>query len=59
LCKLCHDACTMLEYGHGRKIRVDPCDRNQRPAILDQIKRILEERHPSRQREILKAVRIG
>lgn len=57
LCKICHDACTMLEYGHGRTERVDPSDPAQRPALLDQIKRLLEERRPGRQRELLKAAR--
>jgi CRISPR system Cascade subunit CasD len=57
LCKICHDACTMLEYGHGRKERVDPCNPVQRAAILEQIERILKEQHPGRRRELLKAVR--
>ncbi len=41
LCELCHDACTMLEYGHDMYAhRVDPSDPAQRPAILQQIGRL-------------------
>jgi CRISPR system Cascade subunit CasD len=57
LCKLCHDACTMLEYGHGRAVRIDPSDRAQRPAILEQISRIVKERRLGRRQELLQAAR--
>lgn len=57
LCKTCHDACTMLEYGHGRAERVDPSHPDQRQVMLEQIERILAETHPGRRRELLKAAR--
>lgn len=57
LCKICHDACTMLEYAHGRTERVDPSDPAQRAAILSQIKRLIEGRRWGRRRELLSAVR--
>ncbi len=58
LCKLCHQACNMLEYGHDmRRRRVDPSDPTQRQAILHQIKRLLTERRLGRRRELLKAAR--
>ena len=35
LCRLCHDACTMLEYGAGMGMdRIDPCDPAWRDRIL-------------------------
>lgn len=35
LCRLCHDACTMLEYGAGMTMdRIDPCDPTWRDRIL-------------------------
>ena len=58
LCKLCHDACTMLEYGHelyGQ--RVDPADPALRPAILQQIARLMNERRLGRRRELLETTR--
>lgn len=58
LCKLCHDACTMLEYGRGMGMqRVDPCDPVQRGMILDQIKRLLKERRLGHRRELMEAAR--
>lgn len=57
LCKLCHSACTMLEYGIDRGRRIDPSDQAQRPVILEQIKRLIDERHPGNQRKLLKSVR--
>jgi CRISPR system Cascade subunit CasD len=58
LCELCHDACTMLEYGHdmGAK-RVDPADPAQRPLILHQIQRLLQERRSGQRRQVLRTVR--
>lgn len=58
LCKLCHEACTMLEYGsdmHQR--RIDPSDSQQRPRILQQIERLLETRRFNRRAELLEAAR--
>jgi CRISPR system Cascade subunit CasD len=35
LCRLCHDSCTMLEYGSGMTMdRIDPCDPAWRDRIL-------------------------
>jgi hypothetical protein len=58
LCTICHDACTMLEYGRDmRAHRIDPSDPAQRQAILLQIDRLLKERRLGRRREILEAGR--
>jgi CRISPR-associated protein Cas5/CasD subtype I-E len=58
VCKLCHDACTMLEYGHDmRTKRIDPSDKEHRPAILRRIKRLLVERRLGRRRELLASAR--
>ncbi|MEK6676624.1 MAG: type I-E CRISPR-associated protein Cas5/CasD [Planctomycetota bacterium] len=58
LCKICHDACTMLEYGHDMRLRwIDPSDPAQRPAILRQIDRLLSERRLGRRRELLASAR--
>jgi CRISPR system Cascade subunit CasD len=58
LCEVCHDACTMLEYGQDMRMqRIDPSDPAQRPAILQQIKRLVEGRRLGRRRELLEAVR--
>lgn len=58
LCKTCHDACTMLEYGQDmRRKRIDPSDPAQRPAILRQIERLLVERRLGRRRELLESAR--
>jgi len=58
LCKICHDACTMLEYSHGMEAhRVDPSDPAQRQAMRHQIKRLLSEGHLGRRRELLKTAR--
>jgi CRISPR system Cascade subunit CasD len=58
LCKMCHDACTMLEYGQDmRTRRIDPADPAQRPAILGQIGRLLAERRLGRRRELLETAR--
>ncbi len=58
LCKNCHDACTMLEYGRDMQTqRIDPSDPDQRPAILQQIERLLKERRLGRRRELLEAAR--
>lgn len=58
LCKLCHDACTILEYGHDmRRRRIDPADPERRPELLTQINRLLTERRANRRRELLEAGR--
>ena len=55
LCRLCHDACTMLEYAQGdRPIRVDPADPDQADALLEQVHRILETgRRTQRRKDLL------
>ena len=58
VCKICHDACTILEYSHDmRAQRIDPSDPEQRPAILHQITRLLAERRLGRRRDLLEATR--
>lgn len=58
LCKICHDACTMLEYGHDmRAHRVDPSDPTHRPMILSQIERLLKERRHGQRRKLLRTAR--
>lgn len=58
LCKTCHDACTMLEYGSAMQTqRIDPCDPNRRSEMLRQIDRLLNERRLARRRELLEAAR--
>jgi len=59
LCRTCHDACTMLEYGTGVAERVDPLDPAQRPAILRQIRRLIAERRSGRRRELLESGRVA
>lgn len=60
LCKLCHDACTTLEYGHDmRAHRVDPLEPAQRDIILRQIGRLLAEQRLGQRRELLRAARMG
>lgn len=45
LCRLCHDACTMLEYGSGMTTyRIDPCLTEWREKILSIRKEIVEFR---------------
>ena len=58
VCKICHDACSMLEYSHDMQARrIDPSDPKQRPTILQQIERLLTERRQGRRRELLEAGR--
>ncbi|HMD86536.1 MAG TPA: type I-E CRISPR-associated protein Cas5/CasD [Terriglobia bacterium] len=60
LCKVCHDACTMLEYGHDMQAhRVDPSDPAQRQTILRQIKRNVAEQRLGQRRELLRTARIA
>jgi formate hydrogenlyase subunit 6/NADH:ubiquinone oxidoreductase subunit I len=54
LCRLCHDACTALEYSHfTERRRVDPADSNHRSMILRQIKRLLSEQQKVRRCKML------
>jgi CRISPR system Cascade subunit CasD len=57
LCKICHDACTALEYGQDRRKRIDPSDPVQRPLILRQVARNLVERRLGRRRALLESAR--
>jgi CRISPR system Cascade subunit CasD len=58
LCRLCHFACSSLEYGHDmRHHRIDPLDPHLRQPILEQIARLLKEGQPQRRRELLSAAR--
>ena len=59
LCRICHDACTMLEYGRDLRLRrVDPSAPEQREEILAQITKILSERRMGRRRELLETSRL-
>lgn len=54
LCRLCHEACTSLEYGNDmRRRRIDPSDPQQRGRILDQIGHLLRKPDEGRRRELL------
>lgn len=58
LCRVCHDACTMLEYGHDMQAhRVDPSDPAQRQTILCQIQRNVTEQRLGQRRELLRSAR--
>ncbi len=58
LCEICHDACSMLEYGRDmRSHRVDPSDPAQRDMILSQIERLLKERRHGQRRKLLRSAR--
>lgn len=58
LCRLCHLACSTLEYGHDMRChRIDPLDPAQRQPILEQIARLMKEGQPHRRRELLSAAR--
>ena len=58
LCEICHDACSMLEYGkYMRARRVDPSDPDDRQMILDQIERLLRERRFGQRRSLLRSAR--
>jgi len=58
LCKLCHDACTQLEYGRDLKThRIDPADPEQRQMILAQVQKLLTGRRLGRRRVIREASR--
>lgn len=58
LCKTCHDACTMLEYGMNMELRrMDPLDPEQRSLLLEQIQRLHRDAHLARRRALLETVR--
>lgn len=58
LCRICHDACTQLEYGRAmRERRFDPADPLQRDTILQQISTLLASRRLGRRRAILENAR--
>lgn len=58
LCRICHDACSMLEYGHDMQARrIDPSDPAQRKTLLCQIDRLLAEQRLGQRRELLRAAR--
>ena len=53
LCKICHDACTQLEYGSGMgRIRIDPADMANREAILGQVRKLLSQRRMARRQAV-------
>lgn len=55
LCRLCHDAVTMLEYGHGMGLdRIDPCDTRWRDEILRTRGEILRFRSEEGRRRALR-----
>lgn len=58
LCRICHDACTQLEYGRDMQAhRIDPADPTQRQVILQQITRLMTSRRLGRRRAILENTR--
>jgi len=58
LCRMCHDACTQLEYGHDmREHRIDPTDPKQRGKIMRQINLLVTSRRLGRRRAILENTR--
>jgi CRISPR system Cascade subunit CasD len=58
LCRICHDACTQLEYGGDmRQHRIDPTDPGQRESILLQIERLMTSRRIGRRLAILETTR--
>jgi CRISPR system Cascade subunit CasD len=60
LCRICHDACTQLEYGGGmQQQRIDPTNPGQRETILRQITLLLTSRRLGRRRAILENTRVA
>jgi CRISPR system Cascade subunit CasD len=56
VCRVCHDAMTLLEYAAGMSgERIDPCDLRHRDAVLDQRKNILTHRDRLRRNRALRA----
>ncbi|HRQ71638.1 MAG TPA: type I-E CRISPR-associated protein Cas5/CasD [Phycisphaerales bacterium] len=55
LCRLCHDAVTMIEYGHGMGLdRIDPCEPRWRDDILRARGEILRFRSEESRRRALR-----
>jgi hypothetical protein len=55
LCRLCHDAVTMIEYGLGMGLdRIDPTDLQWRDAIIKQREEIIKYRSLETRRRRLK-----
>lgn len=53
LCKICHDACTQLEYGSGMtRERIDPAEPAARNAIMEQVGKLLSQRRLARRQAI-------
>lgn len=60
LCKVCHDACTMLEYGGDMQMhRIDPANPDHRQTMLRQITRNLQGERLGQRRELLRTARIA
>lgn len=58
LCRLCHDACTLIEYATGLETyRIDPANPAERTRILEQINLLLKARKSGKRRSILQQVR--
>ena len=56
LCRLCHDAVTMIEYGQGMTLdRIDPCERRWRDDILRTRGEILRWRSEEGRRRALRS----
>jgi hypothetical protein len=54
LCRLCHDAVTMIEYGHGMGLdRIDPCEVRWRDEILRTRNEIVQRRSLETRRRYL------
>jgi CRISPR system Cascade subunit CasD len=54
LCRLCHDAVTMLEYGHGMELdRINPEDPQWRQAIYEKRQQIIQYRSLEMRRRFL------
>ncbi|MAT39813.1 MAG: type I-E CRISPR-associated protein Cas5/CasD [Ectothiorhodospiraceae bacterium] len=54
LCRLCHDAVTMIEYGEGMGMdRVDPKDPRWRKQIIDNRANIVEHRSREKKRRMM------
>ncbi|MCB5269247.1 MAG: type I-E CRISPR-associated protein Cas5/CasD [Candidatus Cloacimonetes bacterium] len=54
MCRLCHDAATMLEYGAKMGMyRIDPCDPGWREALLAKRRKIVQFRSREKRAEIM------
>lgn len=55
VCRVCHDAITLLEYAAGMgSVRIDPCDPKNHPAITAQRTSILKHRDRLRRKRALR-----